>query len=278
MVDLERVERAGSGCLWLTLLAFPLLAAVIFLATVGVQGLARAGWGYVLAGAVAMVVGCLLLGSLVSWMTILRKRGPEVRTLLDGLQARFGGVVSLPTVLHPIAAPRLKLELGGLAGQVFLQRITRRRGGLIVAHLLESDQARLGSGSLRSSFTLRARLDLPTTHTFVAMTRTRLSGVGADLAGMKEVSWGDPELDQRFAVFSNQPEQAAGVVADPSYRERLLAALTSNPPFLTRLDFGRYGATWMTVASTKTDVEVVAAALQTVHVVAQRLADPGDQA
>ncbi len=265
MLNLERVERVGSGCLWITLLAFPVMMGIIFLGTVGLKGLAEAGWGNVGLAAGAVLLGTLLIGLLTAWASTRVKRSPQVRKLLGELQTRLGGTVSLPTLLHPIAAPRLKTSVDGRPAEIYLQRLTHRTRTAIFARLMEGEQARLGARAYSSSFRVWVKLDQPCTQTFGAMTRTRLSGLGAKQVGLTELSWGDPDLDQRFAAFSSvAPRGQALLDAEPS-RQRLISVLSCNRPYMTRIDFGRNGASWMTVMSTTTTPEVIAEALEAVR-------------
>jgi len=271
-MDVQRVERTMSGCLWIFALGMPLGVGAMFL-TIGLQASGEspsdAVWVY--AGLAFLALAVVLGPGLLGLMARVKRRDDVVQ-LLEGVREQLGGDISLPTLVHPIAAPRITGEIDGVGFQFFLQKVQHRHGAsLALSRVFEGPEAKLGAKAIGFGFRAHLWMEARTPQRLIVMTRTRIAGLGAGLAQVQEVSLGEPTLDERFAVFSDDPASAQALLKDGDTWNRCYGVLTCNPPFLSKFDLGPKRSYWMTIYSTNLTADLVGEVAQTLLDVSRSL-------
>ncbi len=255
MVDLKRLERAGNGCVWVfgTVPPFAFAVVMAIMAILGEPGSANRISGTL--GAILFLVMTFTLMPLLGLTLPARKNQPVVLDLLEALQSRWGGDKTLPRFTFPLASPRLSTNLEGFPTEAFFQRVQHNGGTFLVAKVVEGVQAQFGTRLIGMGYRSNLWIMRPTPIKLVIMTRTRVSTLGAGLAGLEVVQSGDPRLDERFAVLSSAPAVALTLLSDRALWGEIEALLTSNVPYLGRLDFQGNMTIWMTVLTKSTTPE-----------------------
>ncbi len=262
-----RKFEQGMGCfLWASCLGIPLSAAVFMVAL----GFAYDRMALMFMGALFMLLGVISGPGIIAIM-VRSKKSPEIVALVTRLHQRFGGSLSMPGMLNPVAQPSIIATYRGLP--LRLAFLVLRSSTLSYAVMMTVQEpharsdVRLIGGRWRSEVRVGARAPFRLS----MVSRTALAGFGAGLGSLQEVRSGNPSLDLRFAVYSDRPDLALRHLSRPDVWSACEALLTLNRPYISQLSFDAELAFWGSSLTTGMNDETIAWVVETLVQTAWKL-------
>lgn len=202
----------------------------------------------VAAGVPCMLAFATLLA--VPMVALVKQGGADV-AVLDAIRAELGGALRVPRWYAIGTLPMLVGEIDGQRVRVATYPMPRGRMSLAM-ELTSGDWASMHPGGV---FAPRLSITMYTNHRapyrLALLSRTALAGLGAGAVGLSEVPL-PPPLSDRIACFTDQPARLQAALADPSLVGALAELVESNLPFFSRISFVADGATWESVAPSRT--------------------------
>lgn len=251
--------------MWAFMIGFPAMLAVVFgVMAVGFRSDPAAAMMMVMMGAFMVLIGAVMGPGIIA-LTVRGMKNPQVLQLLEGLRAAWGGELSLPRMANPVAQPRLVGAYQALPLDVAILRMLSSTQSYALMKAIERPHARSDARLIGGRLRLQVKLQARGPFKLSMVSRTSLAGLGAGMAGMREVTSGNPELDARFAVYSDQPERALAALREPGLWAACEGLLTVNEPFITQLAFGPDGAFWGSPLTSRLDLVTVQWIVQTLH-------------
>jgi hypothetical protein len=164
-------------------------------------------------------------------------RSPAAQ-VLEALRSQLGGTILMPSLWQPVLQPRLVTEWRGGELEVRLFRARAGVAGHLLAAYAENDHARFGFRVWGWTWRLAVYWARPIPFKLNAVSRTKVASWGAGLVGMHEIVTGQPEVDRRLVIVTNDRHRAQPFLADGAFAATLDQAIAVNAPFIGNVAFG----------------------------------------
>lgn len=220
---------------------------------------------------VFMVLIGVVMGPGIIALTVRGKKNPQVLQLLEGLRSTHGGELSLPSMTNPAGQPRLVTSLQAIPLEISVLRLQSSAQSVALMKMIEGPHARSDARVIGGRLRLQVKLGTRVPFKLSMVSRSALSGLGAGVAGVREVLSGNPDLDARYAIYSDQPERAMAALRQADIWSACEGLLTVAQPFITQVGFGPEKALWGAPLTSTMTADTVRWIIHTMHGVSERL-------
>jgi len=272
----SKAERVASGCGLVVSFGFA-LAIVVTLIVGAIIGTRPSDRGFVIPlvtiGSIAMLA---VPAFAISLSRFGKTRGP-IRSYVESIARSVSGSVHYPSFRTFAEAPRVETQFEGAPVEIRLLRSGNRAGSHMMATMVETEHARLGTHWLGPTFRIHISIETSSRVRFGCATRARLGAFGASLVGLRVVPNPDPDFERRFVVATDHEAGARSVVDDAALRAALAALLGKCAPFAASLHVGHEQSAFVAIVSEKLGAEAIRDAVAELAAISRVIAASPDR-